>query len=642
MSSLMAEHATLSHVELMDALVKECQTISIPRNAGRTNLMDRPRSLLLGLYTRRGLGISKGTIPNLRALSLVHALARHRPLGGHLHPYCAVMLTRLDQGQCLSTHRDEYNALLNWVLPLASPTAPYVGGELWIEMGCPSDFAHRSGEAALDTDLFTETGVATNDAEEQCTIDERTGCLLGKHGSWVCFDSRRRHCVLEVTEGCRFSVALFSPTRLEHVPSHVWSELAGLGFDVEPLQRIHCTSPCPPAPASVCRNRRRRPVPLIGVLAGAASVPTAAAALLVADRGAQLRQAWSRALHGPHSPTFQPSRFCDFYRKERSALRAPSGSSAASTHCADAMQQWPCGWPFPEAELALTPHAVRPPRSRRRRARWQKWAQLKRYVNFKVCYLTWLHLGRPSHSCLSSPHPMSATLSCCQTAMCASFLAAASTKCRPTDVDTSVGSGLSLFRKRLEDLAGTYTKRPQTTGPAGTTVTITADNVSLPTRAGVVALDEKVLPKYMVDVLTSPDGLLMPAADRPRERPPMFVDVQDWPALASRLLNLNMVTLVEDDTIPYIDGQQCRAGLFGVPKATGELCRMIVDRRPRNSVEMDIRTRLLKDLVTGVLDVEAFTSLWALASYVLAPCDGSHGHDLGTNYLHYDIHRGLC
>eukprot|EP00971_Amphidinium_carterae_P337699 6474632-Amphidinium_carterae.1 len=272
-----------------------------------------------------------------------------------------------------------------------------------------------------------------------------------------------------------------------------------------------------------------------------------------------LRCDWQSALHGPRPHSFGPSRFCDFYMREKSALRSCKSATAMSS--TEVVQQWPCGWPYPEAERPRThrspctlassgqletgscPDAVpraSPPKSRRRRSRWRRWQQLKRYVNFKVCYLSWLHLGRPAHSSLQSPNPMCAVLSNDQVAMCSRFLAVASTKCRPTGSIDSAGSGLSLFRTLLENLASQYTRRPQTTGPKSNTVPITVDNVSLPKQAGVVPLNSHVLPEYMCRVLHSEEGLLLPAAERLRERPPMFMDVMDWPALALRLLSLNM------------------------------------------------------------------------------------------------------
>eukprot|EP00971_Amphidinium_carterae_P340711 6479161-Amphidinium_carterae.2 len=91
-------------------------------------------------------------------------------------------------------------------------------------------------------------------------------------------------------------------------------------------------------------------------------------------------------------------RFRDFFRSERKALR--SGESAPRKPCAEAVQ-WPCGWAFPDVERGL----LKPPQSKCRRQRWNRWLELKRYVNFKVCYLSWLHLGRPS--------PASCSMHCC-------------------------------------------------------------------------------------------------------------------------------------------------------------------------------------------------------------------------------------
>eukprot|EP00971_Amphidinium_carterae_P236641 4696746-Amphidinium_carterae.2 len=346
--------------------------------------------------------------------------------------------------------------------------------------------------------------------------------------------------------------------------------------------------------------------PVLRGLAAAATLPGLGQSCAT-DRGAELGMGWHAALHGPRPHAFRPSRFffCDFYHKERVALRV--SRSVTGSPCAEA-QHWPCGWPFPAAEL---PDVGRP-RSRRRSSRWKRWNELKRFVNFKVCYLSWLHLGRPAHGApLSTEHPMCVPLSAFQADMCARFLAVASSKCRPGQSAESPGGGLTLFREHLEcDLTSNYTRRPQLQAVGSPTVTESVENVSLPVRTGVVPLDNVVLPSYITQVLESKDGLLAEAGQRPLERPPMFVDVADWAALAQKLLSLSMAHLIYDEDVPLIDGSPCRAGVFGVPKSTGSRCRMIIDRRPRNAVESDIRSHLLRSFLREEVGCDEFVEVW--------------------------------
>eukprot|EP00971_Amphidinium_carterae_P114222 2263270-Amphidinium_carterae.4 len=358
------------HHELLD----ECLAFAIPKNAGRTNLESRPRSLLLGLFTRRGMGLSKGTLKHLRLLGLVHALARRRPQGGSEHPYCAVMVNRLDAGQKLDMHMDEYNSFLNWIMPLANN---FEGGQLWVQSGEPSDYVHRAGESPLDEDPFTERGVAVLRSESPMLVEGVAGSVVGSPGTWVCLDSRRRRCVLPVLKGPRVSIALFSPSRLSAVPTTLWKRMASLGFRVGPILSWLRTLPSSPfsAPRGAAQ-RRSSPCQMLGAITAATAGPCVAEATAT-DRGAALRLGWQLALHGPRNYCFRPSRFCDFFRKEKSALKA--GVAASGQPSAEGLQ-WPCGWPYPEAELSPTCPL---PRSRRRRSRWWKWRELKRFVNFK-------------------------------------------------------------------------------------------------------------------------------------------------------------------------------------------------------------------------------------------------------------------
>eukprot|EP00971_Amphidinium_carterae_P265941 5275636-Amphidinium_carterae.1 len=195
--------------------------------------------------------------------------------------------------------------------------------------------------------------------------------------------------------------------------------------------------------------------------------------------------------------------------------------------------------------------------------------------------------------------------------MCARFLASVSTKGRPNAALAVEGSGLSHFTSCVgRDLDCSYSRRPQMQSVGLQTMTITQDNVSLPAQAAVVQLTSKVLPQFMVEVLSAPDGLVKPVHQMPASLPAMFVDVENWAGIALRLLQLQMVKLVYDEDVVSQNGEELRAGIFGVPKANGPLCRMIVDRRRRNAIEDDIRSKLLESFAEDRLDEEEFTRIW--------------------------------
>eukprot|EP00971_Amphidinium_carterae_P236642 4696746-Amphidinium_carterae.3 len=202
-----AEYRDLPDADLIRLLRDVCVSMTIPRNAGRTNIDAKPRSLLLGLYTRRGMGLGVRTSKHLQLLALVHTLAQRREGKSAMHPYCSIMVNRLDSGQELTQHQDEYNSLLNWVMPLCADANDFRGGEMWLETGTPTTFVHRANECPLDLDAFTVAGVATTDSDEHLTVDGVAGCVIQRPNHWLCFDSRRKHCVRSVVSGTQISIA---------------------------------------------------------------------------------------------------------------------------------------------------------------------------------------------------------------------------------------------------------------------------------------------------------------------------------------------------------------------------------------------------------------------------------------------------
>ena len=98
----------------------------LPKHFTRTNLVDNPRSVLLGAYTRRGRGVSKNTWRYLDVLHCVHSLAELRP---SRDTYTSVMLNQI-QEQGLTLHKDRYNDTeVTWLFACGQ----HRGGLLWVE-----------------------------------------------------------------------------------------------------------------------------------------------------------------------------------------------------------------------------------------------------------------------------------------------------------------------------------------------------------------------------------------------------------------------------------------------------------------------------------------------------------------------------
>eukprot|EP00971_Amphidinium_carterae_P233387 4632065-Amphidinium_carterae.2 len=172
----------------------------VPRNAGRTNLVQEgadhvvPRSLLLGLFTCRGLGITRATRVHPKLVSLVHALASWRPVELAGLGYWSAMINEVPEGSETPWHSDERNTGVNIVHPL-SAGATCAGGALVVDVG-PSD------------------GMRT---------------FPWSVGQWIVFNPKHRHTV-ERTGHRRLSVTYFSPYRLNQVPESVFAEARQLGF----------------------------------------------------------------------------------------------------------------------------------------------------------------------------------------------------------------------------------------------------------------------------------------------------------------------------------------------------------------------------------------------------------------------------
>eukprot|EP00971_Amphidinium_carterae_P082229 1626234-Amphidinium_carterae.1 len=206
---------------------------------------------LLGLYTKRGLGIGKQTLPRLSLLAAIHELARRRPPEHCGHGYTSVMV---NDNTALARHRDEYNFGVNYLYGVDTKGQ---GGELWLSLE-PDEQprrVHAAAEFDLDNDwhgsIQADTCLATGSkarvasAEEAglCSIErgqastfspKTQGAIHPTNGCWTVFDPRRAHGVLPFVPtqpgARRISITLFTPRRLHALSPSLWHALETLQF----------------------------------------------------------------------------------------------------------------------------------------------------------------------------------------------------------------------------------------------------------------------------------------------------------------------------------------------------------------------------------------------------------------------------
>jgi len=161
--------------------------------------------------------------------------------------------------------------------------------------------------------------------------------------------------------------------------------------------------------------------------------------------------------------------------------------------------------------------------------------------------------------------------------------------CRPGSLRRDSMDAAASLHEIINKLdLGHYSASTDVGGPE----TLTASNMSLPKCAAIIPLQEPVLPAAYASLLRAPSAFLVPEALRPSAMPPMCMSVSNWLDVAVKLWDVNLVGLCPDRQLLEHNGRTVRAGLFGVAKKNTLLRRMIVDRRPMNSLEYDLVTAL--------------------------------------------------
>eukprot|EP00971_Amphidinium_carterae_P161718 3205794-Amphidinium_carterae.2 len=79
--------------------------------------------MLLGAYTKQGLGVTRQTIERKDLIEKVVALSRLRPEGRSESPFCS---TQINHSPVVKTHSDRFNERSSWVISSIN-----VRGLLW-------------------------------------------------------------------------------------------------------------------------------------------------------------------------------------------------------------------------------------------------------------------------------------------------------------------------------------------------------------------------------------------------------------------------------------------------------------------------------------------------------------------------------
>eukprot|EP00971_Amphidinium_carterae_P253354 5030220-Amphidinium_carterae.1 len=120
--------------DLQSRLLPQLGSFRVPKT-DRTNLKlgkaeESPQSLLLGLHTKRGMGITTQTTTQKgrELLQTIQEMAKLRPTP---QPFLAVQVNVLKEGKMVDTHLNAFNhtACPTWTISMGE----FQGGNLWVE-----------------------------------------------------------------------------------------------------------------------------------------------------------------------------------------------------------------------------------------------------------------------------------------------------------------------------------------------------------------------------------------------------------------------------------------------------------------------------------------------------------------------------
>eukprot|EP00971_Amphidinium_carterae_P165179 3274369-Amphidinium_carterae.1 len=196
----------MSWKELCGEATRLLEQRRVPLNHSRTAVTRKgqlPRSLLLGGYVVRGIGLTRATGQShyQQLLPVLHELAQRRRGSP-----CGYVSINLNQNNLLRLHQDLNNYGDSYLLGLGN----YGEGQLWVQ----------------------RAGGLCNPPKEICVTRDQealTGVKLNARHRWVRFNPRELHGVCQST-GVRFSITLFSPRLYMKLSVDHFAELLRLGF----------------------------------------------------------------------------------------------------------------------------------------------------------------------------------------------------------------------------------------------------------------------------------------------------------------------------------------------------------------------------------------------------------------------------
>eukprot|EP00971_Amphidinium_carterae_P128149 2538554-Amphidinium_carterae.3 len=433
-----------------------------PFNSARQNVGIAPKSILLGLYTKRGLGVGKHTFRWLDVMIAAQEWATRRP-GPHAgHGYTSIMI---NANPSLDSRQAEGNWGLNYVYGLP---AKGTGGHLWLALDaeCQPSRVHPAGDFPIDTDWLVsasptrglngdilrritakQAGLCQVEGERQndaTSSEAALGALAPMLGHWQVFDARRPHAVLAFTPD--------SPTeqRLSLTLKILYSQ-APAAWD----ERIHLSPAGHPRTAADydggLTTRRKSGQPRGGRARSAEGgtqharpwkqvLSSVAAAASGSGSGLPLDCCWASAVMDSVPTAFSLFFRDSLQRKRISSLAKSSPADGDFTTTSHGL--YPCGLPFWDSMMC---GAGSPPISGRRLQRWRRTRRIHAMVNSAVGYLSWLSLGRPAKWSADERHPLHAELNEEQKHMCMELVFLFSSVCRPSDTFVDPGGGLRHF-----------------------------------------------------------------------------------------------------------------------------------------------------------------------------------------------------
>eukprot|EP00971_Amphidinium_carterae_P035633 701518-Amphidinium_carterae.1 len=162
--------------------------------------------MLLGLYTKQGVGLSNHTEGKMELLKHIRRVARGRVKD---EEYTSVMINKMDEmSDGVAPHRDMYNMAEqdNWVLQLGQ----FKGGRIWCE---------GAGRQQLPCHAHRPPS---------CPSDIRGGYLMADGTGWIHFNPQRWHLVERVQ-------ASMCPI-VSRAPIELWDRLTCCGFPCAKLR----------------------------------------------------------------------------------------------------------------------------------------------------------------------------------------------------------------------------------------------------------------------------------------------------------------------------------------------------------------------------------------------------------------------